>query len=153
MTASTRRRSGRFISTTAARSRRWSISLTAPIASSPANCRSKKPWRWSGTDAAPRAAISITFRTRWPISPRWACVIASSRSWRDFLCAQRAAVEHGAGDEAQLVARLFDRQAEPLAQHHPALRRQRHGERVQGALARLARQGRQLMLEPAGELG
>src|ERR671912_125460 len=54
--------------------------------------------------------------------------------------------------DRQLAAGLLDRQAEPLAQHDPALGRQRQGERVQRALARVGGQRRQLVLEPAGKL-
>src|SRR5690242_6488337 len=136
----------------AAPCRHWSISPTASTASSRASCPSKKPWRWSEMDTAPRAAISLMFRTPWPISRRWASGIASSRSWLVSLCAECAAAQYGAGDEHQFVARLLDRQAEALAQHDPALGRQCHGQRVQGALARLGGQRRQLVLEPARDL-
>ena len=46
-------------------------------------------------------------------------------------------------DEAPFLACLLDGEAEPLAQHDPALGRQRDGERVQRAISRVAvRRGR-----------
>ncbi len=150
MTASTRRRSGRSISTMAAPCRRWSISLTASTASSRASCRSPRPWRWSASgNGATGSNLDYVQNTVAHLT-EMGLAIASSRSWRAFaMRGARAPLSTARADERQLVARLLDRQAEPLAQHDPALGRQRHGERVQGALARVGGQRRQLMLEPA----
>src|SRR5882762_5996523 len=154
MTASTKRRSGRSISTTAAPCRRWSISPIAGTVSSPASYRRLRPCRWSAADAASRAPTSPMFRTRSPTSASWACAIAPSKSWRagPLLAAGRAVGEDGPGDEAQLVACLLDREAKALTQHDPALGGERHRQRIKRALARLGRQRRQLVVEPVRKL-
>src|SRR5262245_28204810 len=73
--------------------------------------------------------------------PRW-------RNWRAAL----AAGEDRLDDEAPLFARLLDREPEPFAQHDPALGGKRHGQRIEGALAAVSRQRRQLLAEALGEL-
>src|SRR5260370_5896823 len=138
----------------AGRSTPWSISPIGSTGSSQASCRLPRLWRWSTAAAVPPAPTLSMSRTRSPISTRWACAIARWRSWRagPLLAPRRAVGEDCPANEAQLVARLLDREAEAVAQHHPALLRMRHGERIEGLLPRPGRQGRQLAVERARAL-
>ena len=111
---------------------------------------------WCAGHRAPPAAISSMSGTPSPISAssglRDRALEELARPRRAVVAAALAVGEDRLDDEAPLVTRLLDGEAEPLAQHDPALGRQRHAERVQRALAACRRQRRQLAPEPARKL-
>src|SRR5262249_31341908 len=129
-------------------------SPTAAVASSPAGCRRPGPSPWCAGRTAPPAPISPMCRTPWPISASWASTIARSKRWRARLpsAPRRAVGEDRAGQEAEILAGLLDRATETVAQHDPAVRRMRKGQRIAHPLARLRRQGRELTVEAVGEV-